>query len=63
MRHIRGHDRKTPVLMMSAGDRASIQDRAISEGATAFVRKPLSTALLLRAVRSYLADQDAGGCW
>jgi two-component system alkaline phosphatase synthesis response regulator PhoP len=59
LREFRQRNRHTPVLMMSADDRASIQDRAMSEGATAFLRKPTSVPLLLRAVRRYLADRNA----
>jgi len=59
LRQFRRHDRHTPVVMMSADDQASIQDRAMTEGATAFVRKPVSAVILLRAVRHYLGDRSA----
>jgi CheY-like chemotaxis protein len=45
--------------MLSADDQASTQDRAMTEGATAFVRKPVSVSLLLRAVNHYLGDRKA----
>ena len=57
LRQFRQRDRQTPVLMISAEDQASIQDRAMSAGATAFLRKPISVALLMRAVRRYLGDR------
>ena len=56
LRQFRKQDRRTPVLMMSAEDQASIQDRAMSEGANAFLRKPVSVSLLMRAVHRYLGD-------
>jgi DNA-binding response OmpR family regulator len=58
LRQFRRRDCRTPVLMISAEDHASIQDRAMSEGATAFLRKPVSVPLLMRAVRRYLGDRD-----
>jgi two-component system alkaline phosphatase synthesis response regulator PhoP len=58
LRQFRQRDHHTPVLMISADDQASIQDRAMTEGATAFLRKPISVALLLRAVRRYLGSRD-----
>jgi CheY-like chemotaxis protein len=56
LRHFRQRDRRTPVLMISAEDQASIQDRAMSGGATAFLRKPISASLLTRAIRRYVGD-------
>lgn len=57
LRQFRQRDRQTPVLMISAEDQASIQDRAMSGGATAFLRKPVSVSVLMRAVRRYLGDR------
>ena len=56
LRQFRKRDRQTPVLMVSSEDQASIQDRAMSDGATAFIRKPVSVSLLMRAVSRYLGD-------
>jgi DNA-binding response OmpR family regulator len=50
----RQQDRLTPVVMVSGDDQAAIQDRAISEGASAFLRKPVSLSILLRAVNRQL---------
>jgi len=44
-------------LLRQFRQQASIQDRAMSAGATAFLRKPISVALLMRAVRRYLGDR------
>jgi FixJ family two-component response regulator len=50
LREIRQRDRSTAVVMVSADDQAAVQDRAMAEGASAFLRKPVSLSLLLRAV-------------
>jgi len=50
LHQFRQRDRFTPVVMVSGDDQAAIQDRAMSEGASAFLRKPVSLSLLLRAV-------------
>jgi DNA-binding response OmpR family regulator len=50
LRDFRRKDRITPVVMVSGDDQTSIQDRAMAEGASAFLRKPISLAMLLRAV-------------
>jgi DNA-binding NtrC family response regulator len=50
LHQFRQRDRFTPVIMVSGDDQAAIQDRAMSEGASAFLRKPVSLSLLLRAV-------------
>ena len=57
VRQFRRRDRHTPVLMMSADDQTSVQDRAMREGANAFLRKPVSSALLLRAVKRFLTAE------
>lgn len=55
----RQRDRLTPVLMVSADDQAAIQDRAMAEGASGFLRKPLSLSLLIRAIKRQI-EKDAG---
>jgi DNA-binding response OmpR family regulator len=50
LRDFRRKDHVTPVVMISGDDQTSIQDRAMAEGASAFLRKPISLAMLLRAV-------------
>lgn len=59
LRQVRRGGRQTPVLMMSADDQASIQNRAMLEGATAFLRKPVAGAMLLRAVKRLLGAHAA----
>jgi DNA-binding NtrC family response regulator len=56
LREFRQRDRFTPVLMVSGDDQAAIQDRAMAEGASAFLRKPVSLSLLLRAVEQQVKD-------
>lgn len=51
LHEFRQRDRLTPVVMVSGDDQAAIQDRAMAEGASAFLRKPVSLSLLLRAVQ------------
>lgn len=51
LHEFRQRDRFTPVVMVSGDDQAAIQDRAMAEGASAFLRKPVSLSLLLRAVQ------------
>lgn len=58
LRELRQRDRLTPVLMVSADDQAAIQDRAMADGASAFLRKPVSLSLLLRAVQRQARDGD-----
>lgn len=57
LRQFRQRDRYTPVLMISADDQTSVQDRAMREGANAFLRKPVSSSLLLRAVKRFLGAE------
>lgn len=57
LRQFRQRDGQTPVVMISAEDQASIQDRAMSEGANAFLRKPISVSLLLRIVHRFLGER------
>ncbi|MBN1909604.1 MAG: response regulator [Pirellulales bacterium] len=57
LRQFRQHDHQTPVLMVSAEDRVSIQERAMSDGANAFLRKPISASLLMCYVRLHLGDR------
>lgn len=50
----RGRDRSTPVLVVSGDDRALIRHQAMSDGASAFLQKPVSSSELLRAVKRYI---------
>jgi DNA-binding response OmpR family regulator len=57
LRDLRQRDRLTPVVMISGDDQAALQDRAMAEGASAFLRKPFSLALLVRAVQRHLEPE------
>jgi DNA-binding response OmpR family regulator len=59
LREFRQRDRLTPVLMVSADDQAAVQDRAMAEGASAFLRKPVAWSLLLRAVQRQATSGDS----
>ena len=61
LRDFRERNRSTPVLMVSADDQAGIQDRAMADGAWAFLRKPLALPLLVRAVERYVAGIPSQG--
>lgn len=47
----RRRDGMTPVLVVSADDRALVRDRAMSDGASGFLQKPVPASVLVRAVR------------
>jgi DNA-binding response OmpR family regulator len=55
----RGRDRTTPVLVVSGDDRALVRHQAMSDGASAFLQKPVSSSILVRAVRRYLRPGSA----
>lgn len=50
LHELRRQCRQLPVLMISGEDQADLMVRALAEGASAFLRKPASADLLLRAV-------------
>lgn len=50
----RGRNRTTPVLVVSGDDRALVRHQAMSEGASAFLQKPVSSSILIRAVHRYI---------
>lgn len=50
----RGRNRTTPVLVVSGDDRALVRHQAMSDGASAFLQKPVSSSILIRAVRRYI---------
>jgi DNA-binding response OmpR family regulator len=56
LRNLRERHPSMPVLMISGDDQAAVQDRALAEGASAFLRKPLALPLLVKAV-----ERHAGG--
>jgi DNA-binding response OmpR family regulator len=57
LQHIRSRFATIPVLMISADDGADVQSEAIRLGANRFLRKPVSTLLLLRAIKQHLMEE------
>jgi DNA-binding response OmpR family regulator len=55
----RRRDNRTPVLMTSSEDRASVHEQAMANGANGFLRKPFSPSVLLSAVRRFLEPARA----
>lgn len=53
LRNLRERHPSMPVLMISGDDQAAVQDRALAEGASAFLRKPLTLPLLVKAVERH----------
>lgn len=51
LREFRARNRTTPVLVVSADERASVREQAMRQGASGFLQKPISAAILLQAVR------------
>lgn len=59
----RSRDCTTPILVVSGDDRALVRDRAMNEGASGFLQKPVASQILIRAVRRFArshADTRAG---
>ena len=50
----RGYNRSTPVLVVSADDRALVRNQAMNMGASGFLQKPIRSTLLVRAIRNCL---------
>jgi two-component system response regulator MprA len=53
LHEFRRHDLHSPVLMVSSDDQASLEGQAMSDGACAFLHKPIPLDLLLHAVRRF----------
>jgi DNA-binding response OmpR family regulator len=51
LHELRQHHLNLPVLMVSSDDSSSVIAQAMGEGASGFLRKPLPSGLLLRAIR------------
>jgi DNA-binding response OmpR family regulator len=60
LRELRRRDRGVPVLMVSGEDQAALMARALAEGASSFLRKPVGGELLLRAVRRLTGASGVG---
>ena len=60
LRELRRH-RQVPILMVSGVEQADIVAKALAEGATCFLHKPVAAELLLRAVRRLLEPPGRGG--
>jgi DNA-binding response OmpR family regulator len=54
LRELRRRGQGVPVLMVSSEDQAGLMARALADGASSFLRKPVAADLLLRAVRRLL---------
>src|SRR5205823_1522714 len=50
-----------PVIMVSADDQSAVIAQAMSQGASAFLRKPVAAGLLLRALRRLIPSHHAEG--
>jgi DNA-binding response OmpR family regulator len=51
LRELRRRGQRAPILMVSSEDQAGLMALAQAEGASSFLRKPVTAELLLRAVR------------
>lgn len=54
LRELRNQRSNLPVIMVSADDQSSVMAEAMSQGASLFLRKPVASGLLLRAIRRLL---------
>jgi DNA-binding response OmpR family regulator len=54
LKDFRQRNRSTPVVMISGDDQVRSQDRALAEGASAFLRKPFALDLLVKAVLKHV---------
>lgn len=61
LRNFRQRNRSTPVVMISGDDQAGVQDRALAEGASAFLRKPVALHLLVKAVKKHVEAAASSG--
>jgi DNA-binding response OmpR family regulator len=56
LRELRRRGSRAPVLIVSGEDEAGLMAQALLEGASSFVRKPVSAELLVRAVRRLIGS-------
>lgn len=61
LRELRQQNGNLPIIMVSADDQSSVMAEAMSEGASLFLRKPVASGLILRAVRRFLEPRADGG--
>ena len=61
LQDFRQRNRSIPVVMISGDDQAATQDRALAEGASVFLRKPLALTLLVKAVERHVAATGQRG--
>ncbi|MBV9125825.1 MAG: response regulator [Planctomycetes bacterium] len=65
LHELRQHYLDLPVLMVSSDDSSSVIAQAMGEGASGFLRKPLPSGLLLRAIRRLIttpaSDEGSAG--
>ena len=62
LRELRRRGQQVPILMVSSEDQAGLMAQAQAEGASSFLRKPIASDLLLRAIRrlTRLSASDGG---
>lgn len=58
LRELRKQQNATPVLMISADNRGTLATRALAEGASSFLHKPMSVEMLVRAVRRFARQRQ-----
>ena len=61
LRELRNQRSDLPVIMVSADDQSSVMAEAMNQGASLFLRKPVASGLLLRAIRRLLRGRLHGG--
>src|SRR5579885_3677823 len=61
LRELRNQRSDLPVIMVSADDQSSVMAEAMNQGASLFLRKPVASGLLLRAIRRFLQVRIEGG--
>jgi DNA-binding response OmpR family regulator len=61
LRELRQQRSDLPIIMVSADDQSSVMAEAMNQGASLFLRKPVASGLILRAVRRFLQPPDGGG--
>lgn len=58
LRELRKQQAATPVLMISADNKGTLASRALAEGASSFLHKPMSLEMLVRAVRRFARQRQ-----
>jgi DNA-binding response OmpR family regulator len=61
LRELRRQRTDLPIIMVSADDQSSVMAEALNQGASLFLRKPVASGLILRAVRRFLQPRGVDG--